>query len=183
MIPTGAPEPTTTTSTVLLGGPGGERAVHEVDDAGLTCARRVVGGEDLRGNGVEVRRLLGRQHVPGERAGRLGGAGGAGGVRECGADQSGVGGEPRGGECSGRSGEEGAATEGIREHRASMQPDGRARYRRDRRGAALAAVSAPGPATRSAGAPRPPRRARSKSRAAPARAPAPLWRRPAGRPG
>src|SRR2546426_7210709 len=170
----------------LLGGPGAERAVQEGDDGGLRGARRVVGGKDLCGDGVEVRGLVWRQHVPGDRVGGAGGEGGAGGagrVVERGANQSGVGREPGRPQRGRGDGKEGAATEGIGEHRASMQRDGRPRYRRDPRAAALAAVSAPGPATRSASAPRPPRRARSESRAAPARAPAPLWRRPAGRPG
>src|SRR6266581_1030910 len=102
---------------------------------------------------------------------------------ERGADFGWVGGEPRGGERRGRGGEEGAATDGIGEHRASMQPGARARYPRDPRVAAAAALSPPAPATRSAVAPRPPRRACSRSRAAPARARALLWHRPAGRPG
>src|SRR3989449_3110001 len=167
----------------LLGGPGAERAVQEGDDAGLTCARRVVGGKDLCGDGVEVRGLVRRQHLPGDRLGGAGGAGGAGRVLERGANQSGVGREPGRPQRGRGAGKEGAATEGSGDPRASKQCHERPPYPRDPRAAALAAGTAPGPATRSASAPRPPRRARSESRAAPARAPARLWRRPAGRPG
>jgi hypothetical protein len=48
----------------LVEGPGGERVIHEIDDARLARAGEVVGGDDLGGDGVHIACLIGREELP-----------------------------------------------------------------------------------------------------------------------
>src|SRR5260221_11345611 len=56
---------------LVVDGEGGERAGDEVEDAGFAGTRRVVGGNDACGVGVDFNGLLGRDELEFRRRGRL----------------------------------------------------------------------------------------------------------------